>query len=154
VAPPAPPSKEEAVSTDDNKHSRKNDGARKEKGGRGGRGNDSRPDRDGARKGGAGRGEKTRSPRAAGAPEGAGKGNKKGKAAAQSASGSGDPVADKSRKEAENEQAALLKFQRAQEKLAQKDSLAHQQAAKKGSSQVVNAFNALALDDSDDENSS
>jgi hypothetical protein len=58
------------------------------------------------------------------------------------------------RREAEAEEAALVKFQRAQERMAQKDSTAHQQAAKKGAGQVVNAFNALALDESDDENSS
>lgn len=58
------------------------------------------------------------------------------------------------RREAEAEVAALAKFTRAQEKLAQRDNMAQQQATKKGASKVVNAFDALALDESDDENSS
>ena len=54
-----------------------------------------------------------------------------------------------------SEEARLLKFTQAQEKMARKESAVRSQDSRKNSQQVVNAFGALQMDDdSDDENSS
>mmetsp|Transcript_16822 Transcript_16822/g.25293 ORF Transcript_16822/g.25293 Transcript_16822/m.25293 type:complete len:427 (-) Transcript_16822:153-1433(-) len=158
TTPPVPPTKAEeadvvnssavtGVSSTVSKEAPKNVDTSKEgrreksvRGGRGGRGEGSRrPQR------GEGRGD----------ARGAGRGNKPKTKPSDTPAEAAQSNKTRKDKMDDSEEARLLKFTQAQEKMARKESAVRSQDSRKNSQQVVNAFGALQMDDdSDDENSS